>query len=186
MTTTKEKTDEETTFYTCKTDAMFKTVFIDEENPQLLEAVLSCILGGQPHIISWPTTFISKDTAKEKSKTRDLVVELDGKYINLEVETGKGKETKCKLFTYFVSMWKKNILRGDKYDTKTLFLQIVLQYGLSSEDELFKNYQMQHVNEVTKETDVWIENFTTLVANMERFKKMWYDGYKEELRGTNI
>lgn len=174
MTTTKEKNIKEGAFLTCKLDAMFKTVFMNEKNPKLLEAVLSCILGGKPHIISWPTTYIPNTLAKEKAKTRDLVVELDGTYINLEVETGYGIETRCQLFTYHASMWKQNILVGNKYDIKTMFLQIVLQFGLSPHRSLIREYKMQSIDEETKEISVWVENFKTIEVNMERLKEMWY------------
>ena len=107
MTITKEETQKKEEFYTCKYDAMFKTAFLDEKHPQLLEALLSCILEGDVHIVSWPPTFLPNTIAKEKAKTRDLVVELDGKYINVEVETGHGPLTRCKLFTYHASMWKQ-------------------------------------------------------------------------------
>ncbi len=170
-----------TNFYTCKMDAMFKTVFIDQKNPRLLEAVLSCVLGGKPKIISWPTTTIANTTAREKSKNRDLVVELNGTIINLEVETGHSSETRSKLFTYHASMWKQNILRGEKYDTKTLFLQIVLQFGLSPSKELIREYKMQSIDLDTKKVDIWVKNFKTIEVNMARLKKLWYDNSREDI-----
>lgn len=168
-------------FCTCKLDAMFKTVFVDEKNPNLLEALLSCILGSETHIVSWPMTFIPNTTAKEKAKTRDLVILVDGKYINLEVVTGHGKETRCQLFTYHVSMWKQNILQGEKYDTKMMFLQIVLQFGSSPNKSLMKEYKVQSIDDETGEISTWVKNFKIVEVNMERVKKLWYDNSREDI-----
>ena len=168
--------EEKEEFLTCKYDAIFKTVVIDQNNPKILEAILSNILGGKPKIISWPRTFIPKTNANEKSKERDLVVELDGTYINLEVVTGHGREVRSQLFTYHTSMWSQNILQGEKYDTDTLFLQIVLQFNSSVKKPLMREYKMQYIDPKTRELDIWIENFKTIEVNMERLKKMWYDG----------
>lgn len=174
--------DEETKeFLTCKMDAMFKTIVMDEKNPELLEAILSCVLEGHPHIISWPVTHLKNTLAHEKFKTRDLVVELDGTYINLEVETAHGPEVRSKLFTYLASMWKQNILQNEKYDTKTLFLQIVLQYGLSKNNKVMREYKMQSIDESTRKVTVWVENFKIIEVNMERLKQMWYDKSSEDI-----
>lgn len=62
--------EEKEEFLTCKYDAIFKTVVIDQNNPKILEAILSNILGGKPKIISWPRTFIPKTNANEKSKEK--------------------------------------------------------------------------------------------------------------------
>lgn len=169
-------------FLTCKFDQMFKTVVIDEKNPRILEAMLSCILGGKPKIISWPSTVIPNTIAKEKAKNRDLVVVLDGTYINLELVTGHGKQIRSQLFTYLASMWKQNILQGEKYDTKTLFLQIVLQFGLNPNKPLMKEHKMQAIDPETKEIEIWVENLKTIEINMERLKKLWYDNSIKDIK----
>ncbi len=160
---------------------MFKTVVIDEKNPKILEALLSCIIGGNPKIKSWPSTVITNTTSKEKAKNRDLVVILDVIYINLEVETGLGKVVRSQLFTYHASMWKQSILKGEKYDTKTLILQIVLQFGLSPKGQVMREYKMQSIEEKTGKIDTWIENFKTIEVNMARLKKLWYDNSNEDI-----
>ena len=87
-------------FLTCEFGQMFKTVIIDDKDYTFLEAILSNILGGKPKVVSLPRTVVKKDTKSEKAKDRDLVVELDGTYINLEVVTGHGREIRSQLFTY--------------------------------------------------------------------------------------
>lgn len=168
-------------FLTSKIDQVFKTVVIDEKDYSILEAILSNILGGKPKVISLPRTVVKNDTTNEKAKDRDLVVELNGTYINLEVVTGHGREVRSQLFTYHVSMWKQNIVKSERYDTKTIFLQIVLQYGLSPNGPLMKSYKMQHINSLTNQQEEWISNFEALQINMERLKKLWYDGIKEDI-----
>ncbi len=168
-------------FLTSKIDQVFKTVVIDEKDYSILEAILSNILGGKPKVISLPRTVVKNDTTNEKAKDRDLVVELNGTYINLEVVTGHGREVRSQLFTYHVSMWKQNIVKSERYDTKTIFLQIVLQYGLSPNGPLMKSYKMQHINSLTNQQEEWISNFEALQINMERLKKLWCDGIKEDI-----
>lgn len=172
---------QEQEFLTCKIDQVFKTVVIDEKDYSILEAILSNILGGNPKVISLPRTVIKKDTSNEKSKDRDLVVELNGTFINLEVVTGHGKEVRSQLFTYHVSMWKQNIIKSEKYDTKTIFLQIILQYGLSPKKPLIKSYKMQHIDKDTREIEEWIPNFETLQINMERLKEIWYSNSTSDI-----
>ena len=155
------------TYYTAKHDRIFKKIMLeDEKDTHLLEALLECILGGKVKILSLPRTEISVDTTNEKVKTRDLVIELDGKYINLEVETGSGIETRSKNFTYLCSMYKKNIVRGNSYAIDTLFLQIILQFGEKNNHDLFEWYKIQ------SEKHVFVENVSILEINMEKIKKI--------------
>jgi len=87
---------------------------IDKENPKILEALLSSILDGDEKIIFLPRAELSVDTTEEKVKTGDLIILLDGKYVNLEVKTGVGPETRAKNFTFFCSFYKKNGIKGEK------------------------------------------------------------------------
>lgn len=78
-------------------------------------------------------------------------------------------------------MWKQNIIKSEKYDTKTLFLQIVLQYNLGENKPLIRTFKMQSVDENTGKPEVWIDNFVTIQINMAGMKKLWYDNDREAI-----
>ncbi len=128
--------------YTCRVDRIFKAIIVDSQDYSILEAILSTILDGNVKIVNLPRTEIATDTPYEKVKTRDIVILLDGEFINLEIETGTSEITRAKNFTYHTSMWKKNIIRGEQYDIKTKFIQIILQYNLNPENLLIKEFKM--------------------------------------------
>jgi len=164
-------------FYTAKYERIFKKIMLeDETDMHLLEALLECILGSKVEIVSLPRTEFAVDTTYEKSKTGDLVIKLNGKYINLEIETGVGPETRAKNFSYLCSMYKKNIVRSEKYDIDTLFLQIILQYGLKDSRDLFEWYKIQ------SDEHIFIENVQILEINMEKMKKIWYDKITRDIK----
>jgi len=155
-------------YWSARYERCFRTVVVDENDFTIMEAILSTILGGKVSIVSYLLPNINVDTTEEKQKTVDLMIQLDGEYINLELETGTSLETTLKNFNYFISMYKKNVVRNNKYDTKTKFLQIILQFGLSNSSPLFEEFFIQ------SEENVLIPNFKIIRVNMDRITKMCY------------
>jgi len=75
----------------------------------------------------------------------------------------------------FLLFHKQNAVRNHRYDTKTKFIQILLQYGLNDEGPLQKEYLVQ------SEDEVLIDNFKIIQVNTDKITKLCYTNITREI-----
>lgn len=163
-------------FYTAKYERIFYTIMIQNEKHILMESLLSTILEGKVKVLEYPRTQLKVKNAKDKAKVSDIIIQLEDKVVHLEIETGEGEETIIKNYTNFSSMYSQNSMRGEKYDTKTVFIHICLQFGEKSKNYLINKYYIQN-----ESGEKYIKNVEFYKVNMDRIKEFWYSKKEEEI-----
>jgi len=163
-------------YWSARYERCFRTVVVDENDFRIMEAILSTILKEKVEIKGYLLPNIKIDHMKEKDKTADFIIKLDGEYINLELETGNSIETTHKNMLYFMGMYKQNVVRNEKYDTKTKFLQIILQFNLPLSRDIFEEFYLQSKN------NILLPNFKIIRVNMDRVTKIWYSKITKDIK----
>ena len=161
-------------FYTSKYDIVFKSVFIDEDNPYLLKEFLSRLLKRNVESIKFLKTEQTKEYIREKAKILDFIAKVDGEYLHIELNSSYKKYYNVRNFSYFATVYTRHIKIGEEYDLKTKFLHIDLSYGLKDNEDEYRMYKV-----IDKNGNKYIENFEKLSYNMDKLMK-YYKNYNEE------
>ena len=76
---------EEKKFYTAKNDIVFKTIFIDNKDHTLMNALLSEILDTDVKVIKYLKNELDIKDVGEREKRVDALIDANGKRIHLEL-----------------------------------------------------------------------------------------------------
>lgn len=171
MLSTKEKK-----FYTAKNDRVFKSIFCNEDNTYLLEYFLSRLLNIEIKGIVFLRNELNVLHVDSRTKTTDVLVQLNNKYIHIELNTENStKYIHVRNFTFFTEIYDKKTLRGEEYKTNDKFIHIDLSYRLSDNDIKRSYYVMD------KDNKKYIENFEIIEYNMDKIMKFWYSNDIENI-----
>ena len=171
---TKEVVKEE---LTSKYDRIFKSIFVDENDYTLMEALLSDCLGTNVRVIRYLPSELSVKSIKERVKRLDILIEADGKYINVEIDTSVDVSKKVRNFNYFTAFYSGHTAVGEKYDIKTDFIHIDLAFGIGINNPIIDNYYITSEETGKK----YIEKFRIILINMDRLKETWYHKDEKEI-----
>lgn len=164
-------------FYTSKYDKVFKTVFADINNTKFINAILSEVLEGDAKVIKFLNSELGVRNVNEKVKHLDLLVDLGGTKVNVEINTNSDLATKVRNFSYFTSFISQNTVVGDKYDTKLNFVQICFNFEESKSKKAIRHYKLQ-----TDDLELYLQTFHIYAINMDKLSKVWYDKSSEEFK----
>ena len=168
----KEKTKE--VFYGFNYDKMFKAIFVgfNEDRTHLLCELLSeCLDIKIDRIIKFIPVELSARQKSERSKRLDLLVESQGRKINLELNSSYSEITKVRNINFYFSFCSQKTLVSEAYDTVSEFIHISLNYGVNLNEPLvmcYTFYDKVHVKELDN-------RFKYYEINVEKFAKLWYD-----------
>ena len=151
-----------------KYDRVFKSVIADEDNPKMLEEFLSSVLNMKIDNIIHLRTELPVSNVIERTKTLDLLVESNGKFIHLELNINKPTYLHTRNLCFFMDAYVKKTRRGKKYDISSLFVHIDLTYGLSDD------YDVVEVYEIKSEKHKYVENVKIIEFNMDKITDFWY------------
>ena len=168
----KEKTKE--VFYGFNYDKMFKAIFIgfNEDRTHLLCELLSeCLDIKIDRIIKFIPVELSARQKNERSKRLDLLVESQGRKINLELNSSYSEITKVRNINFYFSFCSQKTLVSEAYDTVSEFIHISLNYGVNLNEPLVMCYTF-YDKDHEKELD---NRFKYYEINVEKFAKLWYD-----------
>ena len=169
-------------FYTARYDRVFRTIFINDKDNHLLEALLSQCLKKEVKIIKLLKTELSVNSTKERVKRLDLLIETDGQKINLELNTTFNDATRVRNFNYFTSFYSSNTKIGEIYDYKTNFIHLDLSYGMGINKPVIDEYCVYS----NKTNDVYINNFKIMVINIDKIMKFWYDNDEKKIKEYDL
>ena len=169
-------------FFTSRYDRIFRTIFVDDTDFHLLEALLSTCLDKDIKIIKILKTELSVSSSKERVKRLDLLVETNGEKINIELNTSFDDATKVRNFNYFTAFYSSNAKIGERYDYKTEFIHIDLSYHMGLNKPVFTDYYVCNKDG----NDLYINNFKIIVINMDKIMKFWYDNDKKSIKKYDL
>ena len=163
-------------------DPIFKSLFLEEENKGVLAHIISEILNlNKDYVynnIIYKPTELPKENYFEKGKETDLIVEVEGRIINLEMNYKLTRGTKIKNGSYIRKIINNNLFKGEKYENAKLVVQINFDYinDFDKEDE-----RVVIAFQLRDEENRYIleENYVNYHINMEKVREKYYN--KEKL-----
>lgn len=169
-----EKNKTKDIFYGFNYDKMFKAIFVgfNEDRTHLLCELLSeCLDIKIDRIIKFIPVELKIRQKSERSKRLDLLVEAEGRKINLELNSSYSEITKVRNINFYFSFCSQKTLVSQAYDTVSEFIHISLNYKVRPSDPLITCYTFYDKN-YKKELD---NRFKYYEVNVEKFAKLWYD-----------
>ena len=158
-------------FFTAKYDRVFRSIFIDDNDHELLEGLLSTCLDSKIKIIKLLKTELSVNSNKERVKRLDLLVKSLDSMINLELNTNSNLAIKVRNLNYFSSFYSSNTSIGNDYDTKTSYIHIDLFYDMNfSKPDIDEYYLYSKISD-----DLYVDNFKIITINMDKIMQYWFD-----------
>ena len=155
-------------FYTAKTDRVFKTIFVSDEDHHLMEALLSECLDGRVKIIKYLYPELDVQNISIKEKKTDVLIELEDK--NVLVELNTEKNIRLRNFNYFTNFYSTRIKRGKKYLDDTEHILINLSYNIGEKYPIKDEFYVQNKN-----GEKYVENFKIIEFNMDKITHECYD-----------
>lgn len=174
-------TNETKKFYAFNIDKMFKAIFgaNDEKSKKLLKELLcECLDIKIDKIIGFIPVELSARNKNERSKRLDLIVEVKGKKINIELNSSFNDVTRIRKLNYYFAFCSQHIIKSESYDIDSEFIHISLNYRASKKDQLIAQYTL-YDEKNKKELD---ERFKYYEINVEKFAKFWYDKDMKNVR----
>lgn len=150
-------------------DRIFKEIFYDERNKDLLIAVIETCLRVKINDVVYRNTEIPQRNYQIKGKTMDILLDTDKGKINVELNAQKTNYTNARNFSYVCGIYIRNTLVGDDYSEDVDIIQINLSYGLSLNDSLYEKYQMKN-----EDGKLFIKNLIIYEFNMDKINNFWY------------
>ncbi len=152
-------------FYNARNDKVFKAIFCDPSDTELLETLMSLILNKEVKNIRFANPELLMKNVIERSKTCDFVALVDGAKAHIELNN----PSPSWLHFFNLNIFNKET---EVYDLFTKYYYIDTSYNLKNSSKLNEilEYYFQ-----TKDHIKYVENVKILEFNMDKIKKTWYD-----------
>ncbi len=154
-------------FYTAKIDAMFKAIFCNPNNTELLKGLIEKCLGEKIEVIEIKSPEVVKKNIYEKGKVLDVLVYAGGRYINIEINSSYYNGVHRKNSAYIFNKYAEALKVGEDYLKMPEFIQIEFT------NELPKNYPIlgkyEYIDAKTKIKRV--DNLVTYEYNISKIKE---------------
>ena len=164
-------------FITAKTDRVFKAILGDEDNKELLREFLERIFKTKVEIIEFLQPEIRVETIEERTKTVDLLVKMNEKFVHIELNSQNHEYLHNRNFIFFTSIFNKKTKRGKEYDIDTEFIHIDFTYGMSAKEEDYREYYV-----MDKNNKKYIENLKIIEYNMDKITRYYESNNKEKIK----
>ncbi len=158
-------------------DRVFKEIFYDEKNKNLLISVIETCLGIKISDIEYLNTELPQGHYRIKGKTMDILLDTDKGKINVELNAQKMHYTNARNFSYVCNVYIRNTLVGNDYSEDIDVIQINLSYGLDAKESLFEEYYVMN-----KKGKRFIRNLIIYEFNMDKIINFWYSKDEEMIK----
>ena len=169
------------------TDFLFANFFNDENNIDILENFLSCYLKVPLEKLKGKVKLQNRKPPIHHKQNRsievDLLVDIDGKKINIELSNSLTKGMSARNITYACNIHGRQLKYGDNdYSNIKKTLQIQLNNFHCNEEDMIESYYF-----TSKKGKVLTEMIQIDIVDMELASKMCYTSRDEKLiRWINI
>ena len=174
MTNNKEKR-----FFKASSNLMFKAIFCDEKNKDLLKELICLSLKNSINKdvkdFKMISPELSKNILSEKGKILDVLLESKDEIINIEMNASYYEGLNRRNASYIFSKYSEDTRVSELYTKMKTFIQINFTVGLSKDDELYKIYELTD----RKTKDKYIDNLVILEYNINKALQLWKDGNEE-------
>ena len=167
--------DNKDKFFTAKNDNVFKAIFCNENNTFLLKTLIERCLKIQIEIIEIHAPEKIKENIYAKGQILDVLVKVDNRLINIEVNSGFYDGVHRRNFGYAGSKYSEEVKIGENYLDMNEVIQINFTWGLPQKYSILGEYLL-----VDKKTGIkFVDNFSIFEYNMDKIRELWYSGDKE-------
>ena len=162
-------------FYKAKNDSMFKAIFCNENNRDLLERLIEDTIKMKVKIKRVKAPELLKKNIYVKGKTLDVLVSTDIGEINVEVNTYSDYELHRRNASYIFSRYSDSIEVGNSYQQMEKFIQINLTSNSDEDIPLVGMYTLMDDKTKIK----YIDNLIIYEFNVPKIKTSCYNGSNE-------
>lgn len=167
--------DNKDKFFTAKNDNVFKAIFCNENNTFLLKTLIERCLKIKIEIIEIHAPEKIKENIYAKGQILDVLVKVDNRLINIEVNSGFYDGVHRRNFGYAGSKYSEEVKIGENYLDMNEVIQINFTWGLPRKYSILGEYLL-----VDKKTGIkFVDNFSIFGYNMDKIRELWYSGDKE-------
>lgn len=165
-------------FYKAKNDSMFKAIFCDPQNKDLLEELLVDCLRRKVEVMEIYPPEIIKNNIYVKGKTLDVLVKAGDEIINIEINSDYYSSMHRRNALYIFTKYAEEAKIGDNYSKMRNFIQINLTSGIAKEKPLKLEYILIDIETKNK----FIDNLTILEYNVKKIKEICYNEKEKEYK----
>lgn len=165
-------------FIKASNDGIFKTLFGDENNRDILEKLLEETLKIKVKVQELLMQDVPKESIEEKDKTLDVLVLSNGEKINIELNIGTYEGLYNRNACYIFSKYVGSVKPGGSYKEMDNFIQINLTSGLLKSKPVVSKYELIDI----KSKERFIKNLEIYEYNLDRIKELCYNEGKEEYK----
>lgn len=161
-------------FYNALNDGMFKAIFCNENNRDLLERLIYETIKIKVKVKSAVAKEIPKHNIYIKGKTLDVVCETeDNKILNIEINNYATEILRKRNFGYGAQLYCDAIKVGEDYDK----IPDIHQINLTTTKEDIPDYEIYQIRG-KRYGETYIKNFTIYEFNLTKLKKSCYNEFK--------
>ena len=150
-------------------DRIFKEIFHDERNKELLKVVIETCLKINIKGVRYIPTELPQGNYQIKGKTMDILLDTDKGKINVELNARKNPYTNSRNFSYICNVYIRNTLVGQDYGENIDVIQINLSFGLGINGNVCEEYLVMN-----KRGKRYIKNLKIYEFNMDKIMEFWY------------
>ena len=165
-------------FYDATNDSMFKAIFTNPKNKDLLETLIEEALKTKVEVISILPPEVPKENINEKGKTLDVLVKANNKNINIELNSNYYPTLHRRNAAYIFKEYSMDLNRGYDYDEMNNHIQINLTLGLEETYPLVCAYKL--IDRKTRRE--YIDNLVIYEFNLKKIKEVCYNKGKKEYK----
>lgn len=165
-------------FYNATNDAMFKAIFTNPNNEDLLTSLLETILKTKVKILKLLPPEKIKKHIRDKGKTLDVLIEAENKIINIELNADYYSNLHRRNAAYIFNNYIEDLESGEDYINMHNHIQINLTNNLPKEYPLVKIYKLID----NKEKKEFIDNLIIYEFNLNKIKEMCYNKGNQEYK----
>ena len=165
-------------FIKASNDGVFKKVFGDEKNRDILEKLIEVSFKRKIKVKELLMQDVQKESIEEKDKTLDVLVLADGEKINIELNIGIYDGLYNRNACYIFSKYVGSVKTGGNYKKMENFIQINLTSGLPQEKQVISKYELVDI----KTREKFIKNLEIYEFNLDKIKDMCYNEGKKEYK----
>lgn len=158
-------------FYTAKHDAMFKAVFCNPKNEDLLKWLIEKCLNKEVNILEVKPPQIIKKNIYEKGKTLDVLVKVDNEIVNIELNSGYYDSLHKRNAAYIFSKYTEEVKVGENYTSMKNYIQINFTFDLPKNFPLLGEYKL--IDPKTKIN--FIDNLEIYEYDIDKIKDLCYN-----------
>ena len=163
-------------FYTCRYDAAFKEVFLNEKNEEILKKLLEQSLHLKIHTIETAMMERNQGNVHIRRKALDAVLYTDQGIIGIEMNARYKRYLRVRNTAFAFDLYTHYTYRGKEYDDEMQIIQINYTYGLGKKYDEVEVYELQN-----KKGEQLLKNFRIIEWNMDKIMKFWYDKDEENI-----